>query len=370
MAQGAGRDRADIAAFINALAAETGRPIRQDRRYQWPRVGIADQSQVIAVLHGLHQLFDGSLAPASEESAASARYWWVSHNQMHQNELDGGYIWCPQTTTDGGKRETWTNVSRVRKGDMIFSYAKTKIQAIGVATANAEEASAPEGYHSWNDSGWRVNVKWEKLESPISPKEHWATIGALFPAIHSPLRADGSGNLTYLAALSVPLGLRLLELAGTENDDAVANVDRDILEQSEAGPTEVERIYQARIGQGTYRKNVIAVESQCRVTGMANVELLIASHIKPWRQSSNQERLDGNNGLLLSPHVDKLFDAGWISFSDQGDLLVGNDGVRNALLVWGINPDSNVGQFNEDQKRYLAYHRETIFLVQNTSPGE
>lgn len=304
-------------------------------------------------------------------SDASPNYWWVSHNQMHRRELSGGYIWCPQTKKGGGARETWTNVSRVRRGDIVFSYAKTKLQAIGVALGDAQEASAPsEAYHSWNDAGWRVEIQWEALGSPLAPKEHWDEIGDLFPAVHSPLREDGGGNMTYLAALSVPLGLKLLDLIGMTDDDALANVDREMVKVSGAEKTEVERVYLARIGQGTYRKNVMSVERSCRVTGVSNVDLLIASHIRPWRQSSNQQRLDGNNGLLLSPHVDKLFDSAWISFSNQGEILVASGEVREVLIAWGIDPDMNVGQFNEDQEKYLAYHRDVLFSEKAKHPAE
>ena len=77
----------------------------------------------------------------------------------------------------------------------------------------------------------------------------------------------------------------------------------------------------ARLGQGLFRQRVAEQEPICRVTGLARQEFLIASHIKPWRDCDHQERLDGANGLLLSPHIDKLFDRHWISFDRDGHLL-------------------------------------------------
>ncbi|MCH1993537.1 HNH endonuclease [Achromobacter xylosoxidans] len=363
-----GKDKAE--AFVKQLAQLTGRATLSHARYKWPRIGLAVDSDVEAVLEALQTLFN-EVASDALSSDPSPSYWWVSHNQMHRRELSGGYIWCPQTKKGGGARETWTNVSRVRRGDIVFSYAKTRLQAVGVALGDAQEASAPsEAYHSWNDAGWRVAIQWESLGSPLSPKEHWDEIGDLFPAVHSPLREDGGGNMTYLAALSVPLGLKLLDLIGMTDDDALANVDREMVKVSGVDKTEVERVYQARIGQGTYRKNVMSVERSCRVTGVSNVDLLIASHIRPWRQSSNQQRLDGNNGLLLSPHVDKLFDSAWISFSNQGEILVASGEVREVLIAWGIDPDMNVGRFNEDQEKYLAYHRDVLFSEKAKQPAQ
>jgi putative restriction endonuclease len=88
---------------------------------------------------------------------------------------------------------------------------------------------------------------------------------------------------------------------------------------------------------------------------------LIASHIKPWAKSNNSERLDGNNGLLLAPHADKLFDRGWISFQDNGDILCANDLAARTMQAWGLDPLANVGTFSDHQKVYLAYHRDHVY---------
>ena len=98
-----------------------------------------------------------------------------------------------------------------------------------------------------------------------------------------------------------------------------------------------------------------------RVTGLDIKSHLIASHIKPWRDSSNEERLDGNNGLLLSPHVDHLFDKGFISFSEEGRILISPYLDRNVLSLWKIDPNLNVGRFNKQQSTYLSYHQKKVF---------
>lgn len=88
---------------------------------------------------------------------------------------------------------------------------------------------------------------------------------------------------------------------------------------------------------------------------------MVASHIKPWAKSNNAERLDGNNGFLLSPHVDKLFDRGWISFQDNGDILCANHMAEEVMRSWGLSASVGVGGFNDRQKAYLAYHREYVY---------
>ncbi|MFY0566380.1 HNH endonuclease [Archangium lansingense] len=140
-------------------------------------------------------------------------------------------------------------------------------------------------------------------------------------------------------------------------------IETQIRAQVEVPETERDAIVKARLGQGVFRENVAKVEKACRITGVSIPIFLIASHIKPWRHSSNQEKLDGNNGLLLTPSIDFLFDRGFISFGDNGDLLLSPVASLDALHKMGVDPTktSNVGPFNSAQQKYLRFHRAEIF---------
>jgi predicted restriction endonuclease len=121
----------------------------------------------------------------------------------------------------------------------------------------------------------------------------------------------------------------------------------------------------ARRGQGLFKQNVQRLESKCRVTGVEKIEHLRASHCKPWRDANNEERLDGENGMLLTPDVDHLFDRGFISFEDNGTLLVSPVAHRESLHLMGLDEAllrRNVGAFSEGQRSYLAFHRDSVFL--------
>ena len=102
-------------------------------------------------------------------------------------------------------------------------------------------------------------------------------------------------------------------------------------------------------------------ERQCRVTGLKDRSHLIASHIKPWGKSDDKEKIDGQNGLLLSPHIDWLFNYGFISFSDDGVILISSKLNKETLDLWSIDMSKNVGGFLPGQASYLKYHRENIF---------
>jgi hypothetical protein len=97
------------------------------------------------------------------------------------------------------------------------------------------------------------------------------------------------------------------------------------------------------------------------VTGVDASQLLIASHIKPWSKSEPAEKIDGNNGLFLSPHVDKLFNDGFITFTSGGQMEVADSFDSKVLEAWGIDPTRNFGSFNADQAFFLDYHNRSKF---------
>lgn len=304
-------------------------------------------------------------------------FWWVNHKKTFDAEVDGGYIWSPKRKKNGSFNQTYENLTRVQPGDVIVSYAHTLVKAIGIAIATAEDQGKPKEFgknvgENWSeDQGWLVAVEWTRLEKPVKPKENIDEIAPLLPSKYSPIRADGNGNEScYLASISDDLGyliLNLVEDANTGTIDLVEDLEDQVASDreeqeilnSKRAPTEKEQLVRARQGQGLFRQRVIAQEKRCRITNVSDERFLIASHIKPWKQSDDLERLDGENGLLLAPHIDRLFDKGWISFTDTGDLLV-TESAAPILEAWGIVPSLNVGKFTAKQQEYLHYHRTNI----------
>jgi predicted restriction endonuclease len=106
------------------------------------------------------------------------------------------------------------------------------------------------------------------------------------------------------------------------------------------------------------------IERACRITGVTREEHLRASHCKPWRDATNEERLDGENGLLLTPNADHLFDRGFIGFEDNGDVIISPVAHMESLARMGLEPNRprNVGRFAVGQRKYLEFHRENVLL--------
>lgn len=153
------------------------------------------------------------------------------------------------------------------------------------------------------------------------------------------------------------LGTYSQTIRKADSQEDEADLEEKKIRNRKIPQTEKEQLIKARRGQGVFRKRVEQLENSCRMTGIKDIQLLVASHIKPWKDSNDEEKLDGNNGLLLSPHVDKLFDAGWISFSDSGKVLCRDKNVTQTMKVWGLRPNVRVGSFNRKQQFYLKFHR-------------
>jgi hypothetical protein len=214
-------------------------------------------------------------------------------------------------------------------------------------------------------------------------------IRPLLPESYSPLQATGRGNQgVYLTELSPALMSTLADLIGQELsllmspnriEDLQGNYEKkaavglleweEYLQQklrddTKLEETEREALVMSRRGQGKFKQNVSKLERRCRITLVDRPEHLRASHIKPWRDSNNQERLDGENGLLLTPSIDHLFDRGFISFENAGTVLISPVANKSALQRMGVSTGEvvNVGGFSTEQKKYLDFHRNFVFL--------
>ena len=142
------------------------------------------------------------------------------------------------------------------------------------------------------------------------------------------------------------------------------HIESDVDRDASIPPTERKALITARRGQGLFKERVMQIEKCCRSSRVDNPVHLRASHYKPWRDSNNQERLDGENGMLLTPSMDHLFDRGFISFEDDGGLIISPVAHRPSLERMGVppSPGFNVGHFSSGQCRFLEYHRDAVLL--------
>ena len=313
------------------------------------------------------------------------KYWWVNQNQTFVHEVRGGYMWSPKTNANGGRNPFYESMRLVQPGDVIFSFCDTFIKAIGVAVSTAESAPKPTEFGRtgayWADEGWFVEVEFRELVTRIRPREHMTLLEPTLPQRYAPIRRDGAGNQgVYLTEVPDAMAARLLQLMGPEAELALRALEvygrestEDAAEEAltrarkDIPETEILQLIKARRGHGIYKSRVELIERRCRVTGVERPQHLVASHIKPWRLSDDGEKLDGNNGLLLSPHVDHLFDRLYISFTGDGQILRSPSLAPEVLTRWGIDAQRNVGTFSYEQRIYLEFHRDELFAKQATA---
>jgi hypothetical protein len=306
------------------------------------------------------------------------RYWWVNQNQTYKYEVPGGFLWSPKARADGGRNYFYECMQEVRPGDVVFSFCETYIKAIGIAQRSAITSAKPEfrtAGSNWADEGWFVEVEFEEILNPIRPKDFMPQIIPLLAEKYAPLQTDGNGlQGVYLTEVSSEFGQLLIDLSNAnlstiQKDLAIADntesdyeINLEIQAKRIEGDLEKIALVKARRGQGIFKANVRMIERSCRVTGVTNIKHLRASHIKPWAASSDHEKIDGYNGLLLSPHVDHLFDRGFISFEDSGDMLISKALSQSVLDKWSLDSGKNVGKFEQPHHDYLEYHRDVVFL--------
>jgi len=324
------------------------------------------------------------------------RFWWVNQNQTFRQETAGGYLWSPKWKKRGARNPFYEYMREVSPGDLVLSFEGTYIRAIGSVRSHCYECPKPAEFGftgpNWDLIGWKVDVHYHALRHQVRPADHMDVLASYMGERYAPLQSDGRGKQgVYLTSISEGLMETLAGLIGPEAVDLmrmtsmaepIGSYGQGLVEweehlrdeislRADLSETEKQQLILARRGQGQFRKNVQQLERSCRVTHVDQPEHLRASHCKPWRDcQTTDERLNGENGLLLTPSIDHLFDRGFISFENNGELLISPVAHRPSLSRMGVpvNERVNVGAFSEGQRKFLEFHRDSVLLKASVRP--
>lgn len=212
--------------------------------------------------------------------------------------------------------------------------------------------SAPEGYRvGVSDARLAQRVAIEFSLSNTESYTPWVaclTGVADYPVLHRLF-----GRIAEVSRVLSGEGLRAFEESHRHSPDT----------------TEATRLVVQRVGQDIFRASLLAYWGQrCAVSGLAVPRLLRASHIKPWADCvSDAERLDVFNGLLLAPHLDALFDDGWVTFLDSGQMKISDALDADSRIRLGITGAETIPGLTERHLEYLAWHRENCFRQKSQS---
>lgn len=178
---------------------------------------------------------------------------------------------------------------------------------------------------------------------------------------HSPFEYKGLVELIDFKPSAITPSKFVFKLLHDQSaSDDLAVHERELIALA---ATERESVMKARIGQGIFRKELIEMwGGACAITGVRLPNLLRASHIKPWRFSTNSERTNRYNGLLMLPQYDHLFDRGFISFDDDGQIVTSRalDGISASKL--GFSETDRLRSLSDSHLAFLRYHRKTLLI--------
>ncbi|QNB05762.1 HNH endonuclease [Herbaspirillum frisingense] len=223
-------------------------------------------------------------------------------------------------------------------------------------------------------SGFRDSTTYDVLVNgrPYPPKaiaaisSRLAGLGELMPSDFAGVK-DGKWHRLFksLGFLIVPKGTVATQVSEIGQSAFIESDIEEIDRAHQDNPTVRATLVMARLGQGKYRKELLALwDGKCAVTGCAVSEVLRASHAKPWRISNDSERLDPNNGLPLVANLDALFDAGLIGFDEDGKMRISEQLSDEETLLGGIPRHLRVTP-NVEQASYLEDHLANVFRCQD-----
>lgn len=293
------------------------------------------------------------------------QFFWVNLGATHKEAKNGNFLWAPRSSRSKHGKEQfrvhWDNVAKVQNGDLIFCYHDNYIRGVATAQGNSYIAERPprQSFKEWQNEGYRVDISYNELKRPMRSDDIAEIYMARYDSRTEPRLFNRASGITqiYMASLPADAGQFLLDQAGIFFDYEDRIIDSG--SPQKVSSTSRTALIEARVGQGAFRSGLLGRwNGKCALTGLQNPNMLVASHIHAWSLADNEERLDTDNGLLLAAHIDRLFDSGLISFSQNGDLLISEKLMERERYILRLDEFTKISHLSDGNRRYLAKHRE------------
>ena len=277
----------------------------------------------------------------------------VMQGRTYHEEKEVGIIWTPRKDRIGQEQHSWERVREVQAGDRILHYVKGDIVAISVATSDCMIADQPSSMRTQqedNEEGYLVYLDYHELEIPLNVREHFTEIEPYLPIKYSPFQKDSNGNQGYLYPCNEELLIKLVELIGELNifieDDEQLEFAIGIVKRTEHNTfipmlteTESKAKTKVRLGKQKFRN-----------------ELMDQWNSKPWKDSTEAERLNRYNGLLLCRNHAALYDEGFIAFDGQGKIHISSQIPEEDYEKYAIHAKVKIVRM-EENKYYFKWHK-------------
>lgn len=225
----------------------------------------------------------------------------------------------------------------------------------------------------WNERKAKIDALPEKVEFEVFEQTQIAGprvyVNSNDPA-YKIIRELSLPNITYISVVKLldengklNYYFRLFaDYFGEEEHPYVVEREEEQIEEAIIDKSEKTQLIKARIGQGEYRKNLLSLCPFCPITLISDDRLLIASHIKPWVSSNDFEKTDPLNGFMLTPTFDRLFDRGFLSFTNDKKTMLSPFLSNMTYSKLNIADNKTIAHLpTEGREAYLEYHRKNIF---------
>lgn len=298
-------------------------------------------------------------------------FYIVMQGRTYIEEKANNIIWSHQIDKSGQTPHFWERMKEVVAGDAIFHYVKGDMVAISIVQEGCYEAKSPYGEGS-DVTGFLVKTAYEELIKPLNIKNVFTEIKPLLPIKYSAFQENADGNQGYLYPCNELLAIKLLELISDLNiyEEEQEQLEFAIgliaaKERNTLAPvlieTEAEAKVKIRRGQQKFKAGLLPLwEQKCALCGIELPSLLRASHSKPWKDSTDEERLDRYNGILLCCNHDVLYDRGFIAFDGTGKIHISDEISEEEYVKYGINAKIRVHRY-EQNKPYFKWHKRNVF---------
>ena len=292
-------------------------------------------------------------------------YWWLNQNEDEIDFWDDELIVVPRRDKLGKTAPGFAVAAGMQPGDLGFAFVGGDLEAVFAVIGAGEEEVVELGADGQRRPARIVPGRFVDLPVPLTFETLSTLLRGALPIVESPLQTGNERSETRVYTIEEGVAQRLIHavlvgdpVAGGALGDAMAAA----LGASERDDQVVEALSAARLGAGPFGEEVFALwGGACAATGTTHRGLVQVVPIKPWVLASDEERLDPQNGLPLTPTWHVAFSSGLIAFEDDGLIMLGRDLDAGDARRAGIDPEFRLALKGDRQAAYLAAHRAALF---------
>ena len=297
-------------------------------------------------------------------------FYIVMQGDSYIEEKEYNIISTKVLDKSGNTPHSWKRMEEVQEGDVIFHVVQGEVVAVSAAKSNF--SVAPKPYEQANDKAYIVPTCYEPLETAVSIKANWSSLAPLMPYKYAAFQPNGDGNQGYLYPCNEPLALKILELISDANVyneryeqlqfaiEDIESTTRDtltpLLVDSESKAKAKMRKYEAKFAD----KLAPLWSNTCAVCDIQLEPMLCSTYAKPWKDSTDDERIDPFNGLLLCCNHSALYKEGYIAFDGTGKIHIAPELSPNDYGQYGIHIKVRITR-QPEHKPYIKWHKKHIF---------